>query len=224
MNFVQRIALLLHLVGFILGVIAIPAIFLGIYEWDEDFIYTSSLITLIAPSLGWGLRWLISGELVHFIPFSKLVINSLPLQGNFLTALIVIPLLTGGFNFTLERDFAKNSWERSVFGETCQNEDGSPSILGYYDANSEGEVYKEKEKPFYCSDFLIKTSRGYTFCTWNNASNSDNNICRKLAGNPEPRKDYWIYALLTTLITFPIIFYLLTIIRMIINLRERKDQ
>jgi hypothetical protein len=57
-------------VGFLAGVIALPIMvyfFLDGVDLDEGLL-AAILITFVAPVIGWGLRWLIAGELAEFIP------------------------------------------------------------------------------------------------------------------------------------------------------------
>ena len=219
MNFLQRLTLLLHFGGFLAGVIAFPLMVLGFVngvDLDEGLM-TAILFTFIAPSTGWGLRWLIAGELASFMPFQHELIASLPKDGNFGAAFISIFIISSLLFYSIEYKESKESWEQKVFGSKCINQYGDETVLGYFKA-PEGS---EQGDPFYCSDYLESTEWGTgTLCTWEDAANAETWRCKALTENPKPTLDWEEIIPPVTFINL-LVFYFLILIRLIYNLRTQ---
>ena len=217
MNFIQRLTFLLHLVGFLAGVIALPIMvyfFLDGVDLDEGLL-AAILFTFVAPVIGWGLRWLIAGELAEFIPFKNELIASLPKDGNFASAFVLVFIFLSLSFYTMEYKESKELWEQEVFGSQCIDMFGNEVILSYFKA-PEGS---EQGDPIRCSDYLEPRSySGETICTWDDATNAATWRCKALAENPEPTLDW--EQIISPVIFFNLLaFYFLILIRLIYNLR-----
>lgn len=219
MNFLQRLTFLLHLVGFLIGVIALPIMVYFFFDGVDldDGLLTSIIFTFVTPVLGWGLRWLISGELAEFIPFQHMLISSIPKDGNFGIAFALIFVFSFLYFSSEENKNARESWEYKVFNSQCNYESGEEVVLDYFKPN-EG---KEKGDPIYCSHYLErKYSWSQTLCEWNDGSNANNSRCVRLKANPEPTID-WINIIAPVTLINLITFYILTLMRFIYIARTR---
>jgi hypothetical protein len=223
MNFTQRISLLIHLGGFIASLIAFPIMFAmladGGVDMDEGLL-PAILGTFLSPVLGWGLRWLITGELVSFIPFQEEVINALPTNDNYAVVLLLGFFLTFIIIYSIESADKKEYWERDVFGMQCNNDSGERNILDRYQKVDDEEL----GKPIYCSAYLTNNSRGENLCTWNDGANANSPECKKLEERPAPDNVEWILIILFSIFISIFSVYLLTTIQLIVNLRKKSVQ
>jgi hypothetical protein len=221
MDFLQRLTFLLHLAGFLAGVIALPIMvwmFFDGIDLDEGLL-TPILFTFLAPLIGWGLRWLIAGELAEFIPFQKNLIDALPKDSNFGATFLLICIFSSLFFYSEEHNSSKDDWENKVFGTQCINKFGDEAILSYFKA-PEGA---EKGDPIYCSDYLEpKSYSGDTLCTWDDGENAGSWECLQLEDNPKPVLD-WSQIVPPIIFINLLVFYFLTLIRLIYNLRTQSS-
>lgn len=223
MNFAQRISLVIHLGGFIASLIAFPVMFAmladGGVDMDEGLL-AAILVTFLSPILGWSLRWLITGELISFIPFQEDVVNALPTNDYYAVVLLLAVFLTFITGLSLESSDNKQNWERNIFGMQCNNDSGERNILGRYKKVDDEEL----GKPIYCSAYLTNNSRGENICTWNDGENADNSECKMLEERPAPDNVEWIKIILISIFINIFSVYLLTIIQLIVNLRKSSAQ
>ena len=229
MGFIQRFSLLIHIAGFFAGLFSVLYIYsFAIEENFGDGELLTALLLVSSPLIGWLLRWLITGEINHFIPLKEYFIKALPFDGNYAIALILLPFLSFSFLYYIEDLTIQHEWEREVFGTKCVNDFGDKAILGYF-KKSEKAVPKllndyyedESNRAIHCSDYLEKNNFGKTLCTWNNGANANSSQCMKLKDNPKPSPDLLLIAIFNGM-AFIMILYSLTLIRLIINLRTSK--
>jgi len=209
MGFIQRLSFVIHVSGFLSGLIALSILPLAVAS-EEDIIFILLLVIFLAPSLGWSLVWLLTGKVVHFVPFNGVILTSLPTKDSFLIVLLLIPIITFSFIVTDELDRELRSWERTVFGMECLDASGQENIIGRFST----------EEPYFCSDFLEETSSGETFCNWNDGGNKDSKKCRKLGNYPKPDDVEFITPFLAALFVFFITFILLTLLKIILHIRK----
>ena len=223
MNFAQRISLVIHLGGFIASLIAFPVMFAmladGGVDMDEGLL-AAILVTFLSPILGWSLRWLITGELISFIPFQEDVVNALPTNDYYAVVLLLAVFLTFITGLSLESSDNKQNWEKDVFGMQCNDDSGERNILDRYQAADITEL----GKPIYCSAYLTNNSKGENVCTWNDGSNADSSECKMLEKRPAPDNVEWILIILVSIFINIFSVYLLTIIQLIVNLRKSSAQ
>jgi hypothetical protein len=226
MSFIQRLGLLIHIVGFLTGLISVLYLFQVIME--SNFGDTEGLIALAlvfgSPLVGWLFRWLISGELEHLIPQKKNFLKALPIDGNYGVAFILLSIISFSGVYSLIDYDKQRQWERDVFGGYCKVNDGKDErVLNYFkkpeDAPELLNNYYEP-KPIYCSHYLEKDAYGETLCTWNEGSNANSAQCLKLKDNPKPSS--LLDAAVANLFAMIVIFYVLILIRLLINLREKE--
>lgn len=217
MNFIQRLTFLIHLTGFLVGVIALPIMVYFFFDGVDldDGLLTSIILTILSPIIGWGLRWLIAGELSDFIPFQDNILKAIPRDGNYAIVLALSIVFSGLYFFSKEQTESKERWEQAVFGKTCKDKSGTPKVIDRY-AVIDGE---EVGRPIYCSDFLVPNARGKTLCTWDNATNADNMSCKMLAYSPSPTLK-WNFIIGPPILIGIAVFYLLTLVTLIANLRN----
>ena len=223
MNFAQRISLLIHLGGFIASLIAFPVMFFMLVDGGVDMdegLLAAILVTFLSPILGWSLRWLITGELISFIPFQEDVVNALPTNDYYAVVLLLAVFLTFITLFSLESSDNKQNWEKDVFGMQCNDDSGERNILDRYQAADITEL----GKPIYCSAYLTNNSKGENVCTWNDGSNADSSECKMLEKRPAPDNVEWILIILVSIFINIFSVYLLTIIQLIVNLRKSSAQ
>ena len=227
MSFIQRFALLIHIVGFLTGLFS--ALYVYTFLIDEGGDGLTAFILVISPLAGWLLRWLMTGELAHFIPLKEYFIKALPLDGNFGIALIMLPIFSFSLLYYVDDSEIDISWERKVFGTECVNNFGDKVILGYFKKPEKGvpkllnDYYEndESNRVIHCSDYLKKNANGETVCTWNNAANASSSQCKALKDNPKPSPDLLLIAL-SNGVAIIMIFYALFLIRLLNNLRKIK--
>ena len=226
MNFIQRLGLLIHIIGFLTGLISVLYLFQVIME--SNFGDTEGLIALAlvfgSPLVGWLFRWLISGELEHLIPQKKNFIKALPIDGNYGVAFILLSIISFSGLYSLIDYDKQRQWERDVFGGYCKVNDGKDErVLNYFkkpeDVPELLNNYYEP-KPIYCSHYLEKNADGETLCTWNEGSNANSALCLKLKDNPKPSSLF--DAAIANLFAMIVIFYVLILIRLLTNLREKE--
>ena len=225
MSFIQRFALLVHIAGFLTGLFSA----LYVYEFliDEGGDGLTAFILVISPLAGWLLRWLITGELAHFIPLKEYFIKALPLDGNFGIALIMLSIFSFPLLYYVVDSENQRGWEREVFGGCKESNSNEERVLGYFKEREKlpgllGEYYGEQEAgPIYCSDYLIKDANNETACTWKNGVNASSYQCQKLKENPKPSTDLLSIAL-SNGVAIIMIFYALFLIRLLNNLRKIK--
>jgi hypothetical protein len=214
-EFLERLGILFHLLGYISSIVNL---ILAIVFEEYFFI-------LISPSslfLGWGLRWLFTGQFVNIIPLFDIhkqavlsvlhipkIIKSIenplewwyPILGYILVGLFLIPL----------NDYprAMSKWERNVFGTTCTNYDGTRTELG---------KYKGTETPYYCSDYPKLCDGGFNALT---------TVCKRYAEYKDEKPDHavlFVYNYLKEpffyLVVLLPMFLFYFIIRMIIYIRR----
>ena len=223
MNFAQRISLLIHLGGFIASLIAFPVMFFMLVDGGVDMdegLLAAILVTFLSPILGWSLRWLITGELISFIPFQEDVVNALPTNDYYAVVLLLAVFLTFITGLSLESSDNKQNWEKDVFGMQCNDDSGERNILDRYQAADITEL----GKPIYCSAYLTNNSKGENVCTWNDGSNADSSECKMLEKRPAPDNVEWILIILVSIFINIFSVYLLTIIQLIVNLRKSSAQ
>lgn len=230
MGFIQRFSLLIHISGFLAGLFSV--LYIYSFATEENFgdgEVLTALLLVSSPLIGWLLRWLISGEINHFIPLKDYFIKALPLDGNYAIALLLLPFLSFSFLYHINDLDIQHEWEREVFGTKCVNDFGDKAILGYF-KKSEKAVPKllndyyendESNRAIHCSDYLKKNANGETLCTWNNGANASSSQCIKLKDNPKPSPDLLLIAIFNGLAII-MIFYVLTLIRLLNNLRKIK--
>ena len=215
MWFIQRLAFVVHVSGFLSGLIALPIFLLALISGKDEFIFILLFVIFLAPVLGWSLVWLLTGKGVHFVPLNVLILNSLPIKDNFLIVLLLIPIITFSFIVYDESDREKRSWERSVFGTECLDASGQENIIGRFSTESDQVI----GEPYFCSDFLEETLSGETFCTWNDGGNKDTEKCRNLRNSPKPDDVEFITPFLVALFALYFSFILLTLIKIILRIR-----
>ena len=226
MSFIQRFALLVHIAGFLTGLFS--ALYVYGFLIDEGGDGLTAFILVISPLAGWLLRWLMTGELAHFIPLKEYFIKALPLDGNFGIALIMLPIFSFSLLYYVDDSEIDMSWERKVFGTECVNNFGDKVIVGYF-KKPEGapklldDYYNQnqEEEPIYCSHYLKKDANNETLCTWEDSVNANSAQCQKLKDNPKPSPDLLLIAL-SNGVAIIMIFYALFLIRLLNNLRKIK--
>jgi len=229
MSFIQRFALLIHIVGFLTGLFSVLYIYafaVGGNFGDEEVLTT--LILVSSPLIGWLFRWLISGEITHFIPLKEYFLKALPLDGNFGIALIMLPIFSFSLLYYVDDSENQRGWERKVFGTSCVNNFGDKVILGYF-KKPEGAPklldnyynQNQEKEPIHCSHYLKKDADNETLCTWEDGVNANSAQCQKLKDNPKPSSDLLLIAIYNGLAII-IIFYALTLIRLLNILRKIK--
>ena len=223
MNFVQRISLVIHLGGFIACLVAFPIMLFMLLEGSVDMdegLLAAILVTFLSPILGWSLRWLITGELISFIPFQEDVVNALPTNDYYAVVLLLAVFLTFLFIYSIDSSDKKENWERDVFGMQCNDDSGERNILKRFKKVDDEEL----GKPIYCSAYLTNNSRGENKCTWDDGSNADSSGCKMLEKRPAPDNVEWILIILFSIFINIFSVYLLTIIQLIVNLRKSSAQ
>lgn len=227
MSFIQRIALLFHIAGFLAGLFSVLYLCIVVVDGDGDDLTFIALAS--SPLIGWLLRWLLTGEIAHFVPLKEYLIKALPFDGNFGIALVLLPILSFSVIYYLDDVDIQNKWERKVFGTKCVNDFGDKAILGYF-KNSEEALSKlqesyyesyESDRAIHCSHYLEKNANGETLCTWNDGSNAESLQCQRLKEIPKPPPNLLEIALINVVLSI-IIFYALTLIRLLNNLRKIK--
>ena len=220
MDFLKRLSLLLHIAGFLAGVIALPILIAVLFEsyFDTNFydgLEMALIFTFGAPIIGWGLRWLIVGELAEFVPFKRELISALPKDGNFaLVFVLAFCVLLTFFSFK-ETEESRLRWEYKVFESKCNKENGEKAVIGYFKPD-EGEVLGD---PIYCSDYVEPRYYGaQTLCEWNDGENAGNPGCMRFAANPKPIF-LWENLFAPVIFFNLLVFYLLVLIRLIYNKR-----
>jgi hypothetical protein len=227
MSFIQRIALLLHIAGFLAGLFSVLYIYILVIDSDGDDL--TAMVLASSPLIGWLLRWLLTGEIAHFVPLKEYFIEALPLDGNFGIALVLLPLLSFSIIYYLDNIDTQYDWEIKVFETKCVNDFGDKAILGYFKKPEKAlpkllESYyenDESDRAIHCSHYLEKNANGETLCTWNDGSNAGSLQCQRLKENPKPSPNLIEIALINVIATI-IIFYVLTLIRLLNNLRKIK--
>jgi len=228
MSFIQRLGLLIHIVGFLTGLISVLYLFQVIME--SNFGDTEGLIALAlvfgSPLVGWLFRWLISGELEHLIPQKKNFIKALPIDGNYGVAFILLSIISFSGLYSLINYDKQRQWERDVFGGYCKVNDGKDErVLDYFNKPEDIPEFLDnnyKPIPIYCSHYLEKSIMvdGETLCTWDDGTNAFSPRCLKLKDNPKPSS--LLDAAVANLFAMIVIFYVLILIRLLTNLREKE--
>ena len=217
MDILYRLTLLLHIFGFLGGVIALPILVTVLFDLSDfyDGLLISIIFTFAAPVIGWGQRWLFTGEFREFVPFQQKLISALPKDGNFAAALGAAVLLSTLIISSIETKQSRELWEREVFRSECTKENGEEVVLGYFTAE-EGE---EKGAPIYCSYYLDDPWwPSETLCEWNDGANAESPRCKRLAANPKPVFS-WENFFGPVIFINLLVFYFLVLIRLIYNKR-----
>ena len=165
-DFLKRLGLALHVL-FYLTFFAnlIAAIILSV---DDDSFIVFIFLSPISLFIGWGLRWLFTGDIANIIPLMDIhkqaigsiprVIKSIdnPLEYLLSPLLATIILMIGVVNL-YEYEKLQNQWEEKIYGAQCK----------YFQLDIYDKVYT-------CSDFPAVCKKEYSrFKNWGGKSEAE---------------------------------------------------